>query len=222
MGTSEDLDRQGYTRLPQLLDPGACEELIALFSRPELFRKTIAMEEHAYGAGRYRYFDYPLPDAVESLRERLYRQLLPTARSVCERLGETDALPDSLGAMLQRCREAGQARATPLLLHYTRDGYNRMHQDVYGAVSFPLQLTVLLSRPSDFEGGEFLVSESRARMQTRTEAIQLEQGEGIVVANTLRPVASKRGWARAQMRHGVSRVRDGERYALGILFHDSE
>ena len=225
MGITEELDRQGHARLPGLLDAATCAQLAALFAEPEessSFRKTIEMERHAYGAGRYRYFDYPLPPAVQALREELYPRLLPTARSLRARLGEDDDLPASLSAMLRRCRDAGQRRPTPLLLRYVQDGYNRMHQDVYGTVSFPLQLTVLLSPTSAFEGGEFLVSESRARMQTRTEAIRLEQGEGIVVANTLRPVAGRRGPARAQMRHGVSRIRRGERYALGILFHDAE
>jgi uncharacterized protein len=215
------LEQRGYALLPDLLGVETCLDLIALENAETGFRKTIEMARHAYGEGRYRYFAYPLPAAVQTLRERLYEHLLPLARAWRERLGTDWALPDTHDELLERCRNAGQRRPTPLVLHYGTDGHNRMHQDVYGAVAFPLQVTCLLSSPTDFEGGEFLVSETRARMQTRTEAIPLEQGEGIVFANTVRPVPGARGHARAQMRHGVSRVRSGTRHALGIIFHDA-
>jgi hypothetical protein len=179
------------------------------------------MARPAYGEGRYRYFADPLPPVVKELRQRLYAHLLPLARAWRDRLGTDWPLPDTHAALIERCRAAGQSRPTPLVLRYGPDGYNRMHQDVYGDVSFPLQLTCLLSAPADFAGGEFLVSESRPRMQTRTEAVPLAQGEAILFANTIRPVPGARGPARAQMRHGVSRVRAGARYALGIIFHDA-
>jgi hypothetical protein len=222
MSILDEITAHGYARLPALLDARDCEALIELFDRDASFRKTIEMERHAYGQGRYRYFADPLPESVESLRSRLYSQLLPVARVMSRRLGLEDALPGSLEELRERCRAAGQTRPTCLLLHYTAGGYNRMHQDVYGAVSFPLQVVVLLSPPEAFEGGEFLVSESRPRMQTRTEALSLARGEGIVFANTLLPVPSRRGFARARMRHGLNRIRSGERYALGLIFHDAE
>ncbi len=208
--------------LPGLLNPDDCAEFIALFRDDSRFRSTIEMERHAYGEGRYRYFAYPLPTRLEALRTRLYRELLPIARRWQERLGIEIDFPEDHGDFLARCHEAGQVRPTPLVLRYERDGYNRLHQDVYGAVSFPLQVTCLLSSPANFEGGAFLVSENRARMQVRAEAIPLSLGEGIVIANDVRPVPGKRGWARAHMRHGLSRLRSGERYALGIVFHDAE
>ena len=180
------------------------------------------MGSHAYGEGRYRYFAYPLPSRLEALRTRLYRELLPIARRWQKRLGTEIDFPENHAGFLARCHQAGQTRPTPLLLRYEQDGYNRLHQDVYGAVAFPLQVACLLSSPAAFEGGDFLVSENRARMQVRAEAIPLSLGEGIVIANGVRPVASRRGWARAQMRHGLSRLRSGERYALGIIFHDAE
>lgn len=222
MTIESELDLRGYARRPGLLAADACRRLVALFGQQGPFRKTIEMARHAYGEGRYRYFADPLPPLVQTLRETLYEELLAPARSFHARLGVDEELPATWEGMRDRCRKAGQTRPTPLLLHYGRDGYNRMHQDVYGAVAFPLQVVVLLSAPDDFEGGEFLVSESRPRMQTRTEAVPLAQGEGIVFANRLRPVASRRGWARAQMRHGLSRVRSGQRYALGLIFHDAE
>jgi hypothetical protein len=216
------LDEVGYARLPGLLEPGECDELISFFNQDERFRSTIEMGRHAYGEGRYRYFAEPLPRQIATLREELYLRLRPIAETWNQRLGIEATHPASLGELREQCHAAGQTRPTPLILRYGQGGYNRMHQDVYGAVSFPLQVTCLLSSPSDFEGGEFLVSESRPRMQTRTEAIRLDRGEAIVIANSLRPVASKRGWSRANMRHGVSRIQTGHRYALGIIFHDAE
>ncbi len=215
------LERRGYALLPGLLGEADCRDLAALETRGEGFRKTIEMARHAYGEGRYRYFAYPLSPVVQALRERLYTHLLPLARAWRERLGSDWELPDTLNALLTRCHESGQRRPTPLVLRYGPDGHNRMHQDVYGAIAFPLQLTCLLSSPADFEGGEFLVSETRPRMQTRTEAIPLARGEGILFANTIRPVPARRGFARAQMRHGVSRIRAGARQTLGIIFHDA-
>lgn len=222
MALARQLDESGYALLPGLLAANACAELISCFGEDSRFRATIEMGSHAYGEGRYRYFAYPLPPRLEALRTGLYRELLPIARSWNERLGIDVDFPDEHAAFLERCHLAGQTRPTPLVLHYSQDGYNRLHQDVYGPVAFPLQVAILLSSESDFEGGDFLVSESRPRMQTRAEAIPLARGEGIVIANSTRPVPSRRGWARAQMRHGLSRIRRGERYALGIIFHDAE
>jgi hypothetical protein len=215
------LEERGYALLPRLLEPAECDAFTRAFAEDARYRKTIEMGLHAYGDGRYRYFAYPLPDALEELRSRLYERLLPIARTWLERLGRDEAFPDRLDDFLGVCHRAGQRRPTPLVLRYEADGYNRMHQDVYGDVSFPLQVACLLSSPGDFEGGEFLVSESRPRMQTRTEAVPLARGEGIVFANDVRPVVSKRGYARARMRHGLSRIRSGTRYALGVIFHDA-
>jgi hypothetical protein len=208
---ARQLDDRGYALLPGLLDPDDCAEFIALFRDDSRFRSTIEMASHAYGEGRYRYFAYPLPSRLEALRTHLYEELLPIARRWHERLAIEIGFPEDHAAFLARCHEAGQTRPTPLVLRYEQDGYNRLHQDVYGAVAFPLQVACLLSSAADFEGGDFLVSENRARMQVRAEAIPLSRGDGIVIANDVRPVASKRGWARAHMRHGLSRLRSGER-----------
>lgn len=219
---AQQLDARGYALLPGLLSPDHCAEFIEAFRDHSRFRSTVEMGNHAYGEGRYRYFAYPLPARLETLRTRLYQELLPIAQCWYERLEVEDDLPEDHADLLARCHAAGQTRPTPLVLRYERDGYNRLHQDVYGAIAFPLQVACLLSCPTDFEGGDFLVSENRARMQVRAEAIPLSRGDGIVIANDVRPVQSKHGWARAHMRHGLSRVRSGERYALGIIFHDAE
>ena len=216
------LEQHGYALLPNLLAPAECAGYALRFDDDSCFRSTIDMGQHAYGDGRYRYFAYPLPDELQKLRSRLYERLLPIARAWHERLGIDESFPDDYADFLERCHHAGQRRPTPLILRYETNGYNRMHQDSYGEVAFPLQVACLLSAPSAFEGGEFLVSENRPRMQVRTEAVPLAQGEGIVFANKLRPVVSSRGYARANMRHGMNRLRRGTRCALGVIFHDAE
>ncbi len=218
-----ELDATGYARLPGLLRPSECRELAALYGEPRRFRKRIVMEQHRFGAGEYQYFQYPLPRLVGTLRAGLYAGLAPIANAWSARLGWKLRYPDSLEDFLARCREHSQTRPTPLLLHYRAGGYNRLHQDLYGAVAFPLQFTCLLSKPgADFAGGEFLLLEQRPRMQSRGEAIALAQGEAILFATRERPVSGPRGFSRAQMRHGVSVVRSGEPTTLGIIFHDAE
>jgi hypothetical protein len=222
-GLTRELDEMGYARLPGLLQPSECRELAGLYGDARRFRKRVVMEQHRFGQGEYQYFAHPLPPLVRALRAELYARLAPAANAWSARLGSRERFPASLSGFLARCHERGQRRPTPLLLHYRAGGYNRLHQDLYGAVAFPLQTTCLLSKPGeDFTGGEFLLLEQRPRMQSRGEAIALAQGEGIVFATRERPVAGPRGDSRAQMRHGVSVVHSGERTTLGIIFHDAE
>jgi hypothetical protein len=216
------LEQRGDALLPDLLSPDDCAAFREDFEDDSRFRKTIEMGRHAYGDGRYRYYTTPLPEGLSRVRESLYEQLVPIAHAWHERLAIDERFPAHLPEFLERCHAAGQRRPTPLVLRYEKDGYNRMHQDRYGDVAFPLQVTCLLSDPNAFQGGEFLVSENRPRMQVKTEAIPLALGEGIVFANTIRPVESARGYARANMRHGMNRLRGGVRYALGVIFHDAE
>jgi hypothetical protein len=223
----ESLNDQGYARLPGLLSVTQCEELIALYSKRERFRSFIDMGPRRYGEGTYRYFANPLPALVRSLRTHVYSRLVPVANGWNESLSREERYPASLRSFLAECHHAGQARPTPLLLHYEVDGFNCMHRDVYGAIAFPLQLACLLS-PSvldadpGFSGGEFLIGEQRPRQQTRVEAVTLRRGEGLIFANQFRPVVGARGVYRAWVRHGVSRIGGGERFALGVIFHDGE
>jgi hypothetical protein len=220
---AHDLDETGYACIPDLLSAAECGALAALYPQERPFRKRVVMEQHRFGAGEYKYFASPLPALIQKLRTSLYPELARIANAWQERLGSRVRYPDTLEKFLARCRARGQTRPTPLLLHYRAGGYNRLHQDLYGEVAFPLQLTCLLSRPGeDFTGGEFLLLEQRPRMQSRADAIALAQGEAIVFATRERPVASARGVARAQHRHGVSVVRSGERTTLGIIFHDAD
>ena len=218
----EGVSARGFARAPGVLTPECCSWLKRLDGKDERFRSRIDMERHAFGVGRYGYFAEPLPDIVEALRSELYRRLQPLANRMMEQMHDDTRFPEDLGAFREVCRAAGQSKPTPLLLRYEAGGYNRLHQDRYGAIGFPLQATILLSDPDvDFAGGEFLLVENRARQQSRGEAIALAQGEMIVFASSVRPAKSARGHSRATMRHGVSTVERGTRYALGLILHDA-
>ena len=217
-----DLDEWGFARLPGLLRPAECAALAALFERDACFRSTVEMERHRFGVGRYRYFANPVPAAVRALRTHLYAALAPIATRWEEALGTRVRYPPRWSAFRARCAAAGQRRPTPLLLRYTAGGYNCLHQDRYGEVAFPLQVTIQLSRPGvDFGGGEFLLVEQRPRMQSRGSALALAQGEAVIFPNAERPARGARGFFRTQVRHGVSRVAWGTRVALGIIFHEA-
>ncbi len=214
---AEELDAQGVAPLGPLLSPADCATLIALYAEDSRFRSRIVMARHGFGRGEYQYFADPLPPLVAALRRALYAPLAPVAA----RWEETD-YPPTLDAFTARCHAAGQARPTPLLLRYGPGDYNCLHQDLYGAVAFPMQVVILLSAPGrDFTGGEFVLTEQRPRMQSRVEVVPLKQGEAAVFAVNRRPVQGTRGTYRVTMRHGVSRVRSGERYTLGVILHDA-
>jgi hypothetical protein len=216
------LDASGFARIPGFLTDAECRRLSASYSDDARFRARIVMEQHRFGRGEYKYFDYPLPPLVAHLRSALYPRLARIANSWARTLGLPGRYPPSHRRLIAECRASGQSRPTPLLLRYGAGDYNRLHQDLYGKVAFPLQVTCQLSRPGrDFEGGEFLLVEQQPRMQLRAEVIALRQGEAIAFPTQLRPVTGKRGSARARMRHGVSSIRAGTRTTLGIIFHDA-
>jgi hypothetical protein len=214
---------QGYARTAEVLTPAECRALIALYPEDRCFRSRIEMARYRFGEGAYGYFAEPLPEAVATLRRELYRPLAPIATRMAAKLGRKVRYPGKLEAYRRRCHAAGQKRPTPLLLRYEAGGYNRLHRDLYGELYFPLQVTAMLSRRGvDYEGGEFLLVENRPREQARAEVVPAERGELVIFPVHERPVPGKRGMLRVAMRHGVSRVRAGERYALGIIFHDAE
>jgi len=221
-GFASDLNSRGYALTPPLLSEDDCAAVAALYERESLFRKTVNMARHSYGEGAYRYFAEPVPEPVVTIRECLYAPLAAIANHWAERLRMDLRYPGTIGEYRDQCGRAGQPHPTPLILDYHEGGYNCLHQDVYGELAFPLQAAGMLSRPGvDFEGGEFLLVEQRPRMQSRGEAVTLEQGQFIVFPNQLRPVAGSRGDYRVKARHGVSRIRSGHRRTLGIIFHDA-
>ena len=215
------LDERGYAMLPALLDADQCRALAALYADEGAFRSRVVMQRHGFGRGEYKYLRYPLPPPVAELRRALYPLLAPIANRWREALREEGRFPATLNDFLAECRAAGQTRPTPLILSYAAGDYNCLHQDLYGALVFPLQLTILLSDPAAFAGGEFLLVEQRPRMQSKGEVVPLRQGEAVVFAVHHRPVRGTRGFYRVNHRHGVSRVRSGERTTLGVIFHDA-
>ena len=221
-GIEAALDARGYATTPPLLGRDECRELAALYVEDAPFRSRVVMQRHAFGRGEYKYFDYPLLPLVAGLRQGIFPRLAPVANRWRQALAEEGKFPPRLDAFLAECHAAGQKRPTPLLLQYGADDYNCLHQDLYGPLVFPLQLTVLLSAPgSDFSGGEFVLVEQRPRAQSKAEVVPLAQGEAVIFAVHHRPVRGTRGWYRVVLRHGVSRVRSGHRHTLGIIFHDA-
>ena len=220
---AEDLDGQGNAVIDGLLPPAQCEALTSLYPVDDVFRSRIVMERHGFGRGEYKYFSYPLPDIVDELRTTLYPPLASIANQWNTSMEIDVRYPETHAAFIERCHAAGQRRPTPLLLQYGAGDYNCLHQDLYGEHVFPLQITILLSRPErDFTGGEFVITEQRPRMQSRAEVVPLRQGDAVVFAVHHRPVKGTRGVYRVNMRHGVSRLRSGHRHALGVIFHDAE
>jgi hypothetical protein len=216
------LDEAGHAVSGLLLSPEECASIAALYDADEEFRSRVVMARHGYGQGEYRYFAYPLPDPVAALRRAFYSRLATTANRWRTLLGEAGRFPETLEGFLADCHAAGQTRPTPLLLKYGAGDYNRLHQDLYGERVFPLQLTVLLSDPvRDFSGGEFVLVEQKPRAQSRAEVVPLRQGEAVIFAVHHRPARGSRGIYRAALRHGVSTLRNGNRFTLGVIFHDA-
>ncbi len=222
-GPSRSLDETGHAVLPGLLSAEECRAMAALYGAESGFRKRIVMARHGYGQGEYRYFDYPLPDLVARLRTAFYPPLAGIANRWHEALRLQTRFPPTHEEFLRRCHDAGQIRPTPLLLQYGDGDYNCLHQDLYGEHVFPLQLAILLSRPGeDFDGGEFVLTEQRPRMQSRVRVVPLRQGDAVIFAVNHRPGQGARGFYRLTMRHGVSPLRAGHRHTLGIIFHDAK
>lgn len=221
-GVAAKLDAEGHAVMRSMLSPEECASLAAGYAIDEQFRSRVVMARHGYGRGEYKYFAYPLPALIASLRTTLYQRLCDIANRWNESMNIAVRYPGDHVEFLDRCHQAGQNRPTPLLLQYGEGDYNCLHQDLYGEHVFPLQAAFLLSKPErDFTGGEFVLTEQRPRMQSRATVVPLDQGSGIIFAVNNRPVQGTRGSYRVKLRHGVSRVRSGSRHTLGIIFHDA-
>jgi uncharacterized protein len=220
---SEELSGHGCAVMAKLLSPAECRQIVELYPDESHFRSHVHMARHGFGKGEYRYFKYPLPDLLGGLRAALFPHLVSVANGWNERMGINRMYPTSHAQYLKLCHDAGQTRPTPLLLQYVRGDFNCLHQDLYGELVFPLQTTILLSKPrQDFTGGEFVLTEQRPRMQSRVEVVPLEQGDAVVFAVHNRPVKGVKGTYRVNLRHGVSRLRSGQRHTVGIIFHDAK
>ncbi len=218
-----DLDAEGFAVIKDVLSTDECKEVRGLYEKKDIFRSNVVMERHGFGRGEYRYFSYPLPRLIATLRTSVYPHLVPIANRWHEAMGLNMQFPVKHADFIDRCHLAGQDKPTPLLLKYGPDDYNCLHQDLYGDHVFPLQLAILLSEPDkDFTGGEFVLTEQRPRMQSRPMVVPLQKGDGVVFAVRNRPVQGRKSVYRVNIRHGVSRLRSGSRHTLGIIFHDAQ
>lgn len=216
------LAREGVWEMGTVLDAESCEQFIRAYENPALFRSRVIMSRHQFGQGEYQYFGYPLPARIEGLRNAWYQRFQTVANDWSIKLSLEKQYPDSLADYRLQCRQAGQEKATPLLLKYGEGDYNCLHQDLYGAELFPIQVAICLSEPGDdFEGGEFVLTHQRPRMQSRVSVYSPRRGQAIAFAVNVRPEAGKRGFYQVKMRHGVSPLRRGQRFVLGVIFHDA-
>jgi len=219
---AESMHENGYAIIPRFLTPVQCEELKATYHEPGIFRKTVVMERYRFGLGEYKYYDYPLPAIIQTIREVFYPELASVANSWMKALRIDVQFPASLKDFHALCRAHGQLKPTPLILKYSKGGYNTLHQDLYGDLYFPIQLVLFLNEPDeDFKGGEFILMEQTPRAQSRAVVLNPKKGDLLAFTTNFRPVKGSKGYYRANMKHGVSEVRDGERYTVGIIFHDA-
>lgn len=218
---STDLNSKGVSHIDQLLSPDECSNLIALYSQP-IYRSVINMHRYRFGQGEYKYFSYPLPDMIQTLREGLYPSLSEIANQWAKLLNDDTTYPTKHSDFISRCHDHEQQRPTPLILHYQQAGFNTLHQDLYGEVYFPFQVVIVLSqRGRDYEGGELVMTEQLPRAQSKANVLTPNQGDAIIFTTNFRPVKGTRGYYKSRMKHGVSEIKSGERYALGIIFHDA-
>lgn len=220
---ADDMNRAGYSIARNILTEKECDILISQYTEASLYRKTVIMERHQYGLGEYRYFNYPLPPVVQQLREDIYPLLAPVANHWMQVLGIDRQFPATHNELLEYCHAHGQLKPTPLILKYAKSGYNALHQDLYGDIFFPMQVVLFLSEPgTDHEGGEFVLVEQRPRAQSRAIVLNPGKGDLLVFTTNFRPVQGSRGYHKVNMRHGVSEITEGQRYTLGIIFHDAQ
>ncbi len=218
----DSLDNKGFVRIQSLFTKEDCESYCRLYDQNAIYRNTIDMKRYRFGIGEYKYFNYPLPSSLETLRSTLYPGLTPLANEWMQRLSIATSFPFEHNELLKSCHAAGQTRPTPLILKYGKGGFNTLHQDLYGEIYFPFQVVIMLRQQGiDYDGGEFVMTEQVPRAQSIARVITANQGDAIVFTTNFRPVKSVRGYYRAAMKHGISEVTAGERFALGVIFHDA-
>jgi hypothetical protein len=218
----EEMHKKGYTIVPKLISDEQCESLINLYDEPIGYRKTVVMERYRFGLGEYKYFDYPLPQTIQTLRDKIYPKLAPIANLWMKVLKIDKQFPNTLMELQQDCHNNNQLKPTPLILKYSKGGFNTLHQDLYGEVYFPIQTAVFLNEPDvDFEGGEFVLTQQTPRAQSKAIVLKPKKGDMLIFTTNFRPIKGAKGYYRVKMKHGVSELLSGERHTLGIIFHDA-
>ncbi|WP_108866791.1 2OG-Fe(II) oxygenase [Aquimarina aquimarini] len=217
-----NMNEKGYAIIPKLISEKQCKVLLNMYDEPIAYRKTVTMERYRFGLGEYKYFDYPLPEIIQTLREQIYPKLVPIANLWMKVLKMEKEFPDSLYALQKQCHDVNQLKPTPLILKYGKGGYNTLHQDLYGEVYFPLQAVLFLNEPNvDFDGGEFVLMQQIPRAQSKAIVLQPKKGDMLIFTTNFRPIKGKKGYYRANMKHGVSELHRGARHTVGIIFHDA-
>ncbi len=219
---TETMHKSGYAILPDFLTTEQCEEVKADYNNPAVYRKTVIMERYRFGLGEYKYFEYPLPDIIQTIRTSIYPRLVPITNSWFRALNIDVQFPPKHAELLHQCKENRQEKATVLILKYGKGGFNTLHQDLYGDVYFPIQIVLMLTQPErDFEGGEFVLTQQIPRAQSKAIVLKPKKGDVLIFTGNFKPEKGLKGYYRVNMKHGVSEVKSGERYALGIIFHDA-
>ncbi len=219
---SESMNEKGYTIIPKIISDEQCNELINEYNNQNLYRKTVVMERYRFGLGEYKYFDYPLPKIIQTLRETIYPKLSPIANLWMKVLNIDKIFPETFEELQSLCHQNNQLKPTPLILKYGKDGFNTLHQDLYGDVYFPMQCVLFLNEPDkDFTGGEFVLTQQVPRAQSKAIVLKPKKGDMLIFTTNFRPIKGTRGYYRASMRHGVSEVNSGERHTLGVIFHEA-
>ena len=218
-----NLNNTGYAIVKKILSKEDCDSLIEGYNDDTLYRKTISMERYQFGKGEYKYYDYPLPAIIQRMRELVYPNIVPVANLWMKVLNRPVSFPEKHTDMLQACQAADQHKPTPLILNYSEGGFNTLHQDLYGDVFFPIQAVFFLSESGkDYQGGEFVMTEQRPRAQSKAIVLNPMQGDMLLFTTNFRPVKGTRGYYQVKMKHGVSEVKDGKRFTLGVIFHDAK
>lgn len=219
---SESMNEKGYAIIPKILSDEQCNELIQEYNNKNLYRKTVVMERYRFGLGEYKYFDYPLPQIIQTVRETIYPKLSPIANLWMKVLNIDKIFPETFEELQSLCHQNNQLKPTPLILKYGKGGFNTLHQDLYGDVYFPMQTVLFLNEPDeDFTGGEFVLTQQTPRAQSKAIVLKLKKGEMLIFTTNFRPIKGTRGYYRVNMKHGVSEVISGERHTLGVIFHEA-
>lgn len=219
---TEEMNEKGYSLVSRFLPVQSCDELIGKYNNSDLYRKTITMERHGFGLGEYKYFTYPLPDLIQTVRREIYPKLSPVANAWMKMLNMERQFPDNFDELQRLCHDNNQTKPTVLILKYVKGGHNTLHQDLYGDIFFPFQLVFFLNEPDDdYAGGEFVLTQQTPRAQSKVIVLRPHKGDMLIITTNFRPIKGSKGYYRAQMKHGVSEVHNGERHTLGIIFHDA-